>query len=391
MGTIRPYDEVHLLHHNTGKKDMEQIVHYLYRFESPVPEIAILLGSVIVGLIIKYALFKILSLYKSPESPILIRSFCTHLQHPAIFFIPLLIIVFTFPFLSLPSKVVFIGQRIIEISLIITSAWILIRLLQVFQDVVRSKYQISTADIRERRILTQLSFLRKFLIIVILVVAVATILMSFETARKLGTGLLTSAGIAGIIVGFAAQKSLANLLAGFQIAFTQPIRIDDILVVEGEWGRVEDITLTYVVLCSWDMRRIILPINYFLEKPFQNWTRISSNLIGTVYLYTDYSLPVNEVRQELQRLLTLQPDLWDGQVCVLQVTDAREKTVEIRALMSSDDSSKSFDLRCCIREKLIEFIQKNYPESLPKTRAELSEKQDREVRIPPETNSTTSQ
>lgn len=357
---------------------MEQIIRYLYRFESPVPEIAVLLGSIVVGLIIQYIIFKVLNLYKALESPVLIRSFRTHLQRPSIFFLPLLIIVFTFPMLSLPPKAVLMGRRVIEISLIISSTWILVKLLRVFQDVIRNKYQINKADnIRERRILTQLSFLRKFITIIIFLVAISAVLMSFETARKLGTGLLTSAGIAGIIVGFAAQKSLANLLAGFQIAFTQPIRIDDVVIVEGEWGRVEDITLTYVVLRLWDLRRLILPINYFLEKPFQNWTRISAELIGTVYIYTDYTLPVEKVRQELHRLLDSRTDLWDGQVSALQVTDAREQTIEIRALMSSANSSKSFDLRCFVREKLIEFVQTNYPECLPKTRAELSEQPQR--------------
>lgn len=353
---------------------MEQIIRYLNRFESPVPEIAVLLGSILAGLIIRYIIFKVLSLYKDPESPVLIRAFHNHMRRPATFFIPLLIVVFTFPMLSLPPKTVLAGRRIIEIALIVTFTWVLIKLLRVFQDVIHSKYQISKANnIRERRILTQLSFLRKLATVVILVLATAAVLMSFETARKLGAGLLTSAGIAGIIIGFAAQKSIANLLAGFQIAFTQPIRIDDVLVVEGEWGRVEEITLTYVVLRIWDLRRLILPINYFLEKPFQNWTRISADLLGTVFIYTDYTLPVEEVRTELQRLLESRRDLWDGQVCVLQVTDVRERTVEVRALMSASDSSKAFDLRCFVREKLIEFVQKNYPDSLPKTRAELSE------------------
>ena len=202
--------------------------------------------------------------------------------------------------------------------------------------------------------------------------ALSLVLMSFEAVRKIGTGLLTSAGIAGIIVGFAAQKSLANLLAGFQIAFTQPIRIDDVVVVEGEFGNIEEITLTYVVVRIWDQRRLVLPINYFIEKPFQNWTRSSSEVLGTVFIYVDYTLPIEPVRAELERLATESP-LWDKRVCKLHVTDAKEKTLELRALVSARDSGTAFDLRCDIREKLVDFIQKNYPDSLPKTRAESTD------------------
>jgi len=159
-------------------------------------------------------------------------------------------------------------------------------------------------------------------------------------------------------------------LAGFQIAFTQPIRIDDVLVVEGEWGKVEEITLTYVVIHIWDERRLILPINYFIEKPFQNWTRISSEILGTVFIYADYSLPIDSLRTEFDRLLAL-TTLWDKKVKVIQVTDAKTNVVEIRALMSASNSSDAFDLRCYIRENLIHFIQEKYPESLPKVRATL--------------------
>jgi hypothetical protein len=176
--------------------------------------------------------------------------------------------------------------------------------------------------------------------------------------------LLTGVGVGGIILGFAAQKSLGNFLAGFQIAFTQPLRIDDVLVVEGEWGRVEEITLSYVVLKIWDQRRLILPINYFVEKPFQNWTRNSADILGTVFIYLDYTMPLDPLRQELTRLLDSDP-LWDRRVNVLQVTNASERTMEVRALMSAANSSNAFDLRCHIREGLIRFVQQHYPDSLP--------------------------
>jgi hypothetical protein len=192
--------------------------------------------------------------------------------------------------------------------------------------------------------------------------------------RKLGAGLLTGVGVSGIIIGFAAQKSLSNLLAGFQIAFTQPIRIDDVLVVEGEWGRVEEITLTYVVVSIWDQRRLILPINYFIEQPFQNWTRSSAEMLGTAFFYLDYTIPVDQLRTEFERLLSLSP-LWDKRAKALQVTNTSEHTIEVRALMSSSNSGNAFDLRCYIRENLIKYIREHFPDSLPKTRAYLENKE----------------
>jgi small-conductance mechanosensitive channel len=174
-------------------------------------------------------------------------------------------------------------------------------------------------------------------------------------------------GVGGIIIGFAAQKSLSGFMAGFQIAFTQPIRIDDVLIVEGEWGRVEEITLTYVVLKIWDKRSLVIPINYFIENPFQNWTRSGADLIGTVFLYLDYTVPVDSLRTELDRLLSLTP-LWNKETKVIQVTDLTDKTIEVRALVSADNSSKAFDLRCYIREGLLNFVKRNYPETLPALR-----------------------
>jgi small-conductance mechanosensitive channel len=192
-------------------------------------------------------------------------------------------------------------------------------------------------------------------------------LMVFDSVRHFGTALIASAGLAGIIVGFAAQKSIATLLAGFQIAFTQPIRIDDVVIVESEWGQIEEITLTYVVVRLWDLRRLVLPITYFIEKPFQNWTRTSSDLIGSVFLYVDYHVPLAPLRQELQRILDQHP-LWDRKVVVLQVTDTKQHTVELRALVSAKDAGTAWDLRCDVREQLITYLQREHPESLPRLR-----------------------
>ncbi len=177
----------------------------------------------------------------------------------------------------------------------------------------------------------------------------------------------------GLIVGFAAQRSLGNLLAGLQIAFTQPLRLDDALIVEGEFGKVEEITLTYVVLRLWDQRRLILPINYFIEKPFQNWTRTSSEILGTIFLHLDHTAPFETIRKEFTRLLETSP-LWDSRVGVMQVTNTTESTVEVRLLVSAVNSGEAFDLRCFIRENMISYIQQHVPTALPKTRAIIEDK-----------------
>ena len=289
-------------------------------------------------------------------------------------FVILILLNFFLPLADLSEKYHYVVDKTLDILMTLSFAGILIALVKVGQDYVYHRYDLSKSDnLKERKIRTQLQFLKKLIVTVIVIVTICVILLSFENLRKLGTGLLTGVGVGGIIIGFAAQRSIANLLAGFQIAFTQPLRIDDALIVEGEWGRVEEITLTYVVLNIWDQRRLILPINYFIEKPFQNWTRNSAELLGVVILYVDYTLPLQPLRDEFDRLLEL-TDLWDRRAKVVQVTDATEKTMQLRILASAASSGIAFDLRGYIRENLITFIQKNYPESLPQMRAEYRAK-----------------
>ena len=289
-------------------------------------------------------------------------------------FITLLLINFSIPLLTVSPKTFYVLDKIVDILLTVSFAGILIALVKVGQDYFYHRYDLNKPDnLKERKIRTQLVFLRKVIVGLIIVVTICVILLSFDNLRKLGTGLLTGVGVGGIIIGFAAQRSLGNLLAGFQIAFTQPLRIDDALLVEGEFGRVEEITLTYVVLHLWDQRRMILPINYFIEKPFQNWTRTTAEMMGTVILYLDYSVPLEPLREEFKRLLDASP-LWDKRVSAVQVTGATERDIEVRLLMSARNASEVFDLRCYIRENLILFIRENYPESLPKTRMELRER-----------------
>ncbi len=272
------------------------------------------------------------------------------------------------PLISPEDLELFGRQKFFIILAILNLAWIIIELSNVIRYAFLENFAYDKEDnLRERRLLTQVGFIRKIFVIVVVVIAASAILMNFESARKVGTGLLTSAGILGIIIGFAAQKSIANLLAGFQIAFTQPIRIDDVVVVENEWGKIEEINLTYVVVRIWDQRRLVLPINYFLETPFQNWTRTTADIWGTVFLYVDHTLPIPDLKDKLKEILDSTP-LWDGKVQVLQVTDVKETTIELRCLMSARDSPTAFDLRCLVREKMLAYIQEKYPASLPKTR-----------------------
>lgn len=255
-----------------------------------------------------------------------------------------------------------------SILLIVSIAWGLIVILRISKNIFFERYDTSSADnLRSRKFQTQFNILERIIIFLIIIVSIGWILMLFDSVKKFGISLFASAGVAGIIIGFAAQRLIATVIAGLQIAITQPIRLDDVVIIEGEWGRIEEITLTYVVVKIWDLRRLIVPSTYFFEKPFQNWTRTSAEILGTVFIYTDYRISFDALRKELTRLLENTP-LWDKKVNVLQVTDSKLAGVEIRALMSAKDSPTAWDLRVYVREKLIEFLQKNYPESLPKTR-----------------------
>ncbi|KQR72183.1 mechanosensitive ion channel family protein [Pedobacter sp. Leaf176] len=348
-------------------------------FGYPIPLFVknIIIGfiAILTGILIKFIIHKVFILLSRWWDFIIIKSIIKHLRRPVDVFIPLLLLNFSFDLMVMPTVIRLPLDKLLEIALTVNFALILIRIINVLEDYFYLKYDLNKENnLKERKIRTQLQFVRKFIVSLIILITAAIILLSFESMRKIGAGLLTGVGIGGIIIGFAAQKSLGNLLAGFQIAFTQPIRIDDVLVVEGEWGRVEEITLTYVVVNIWDQRRLILPITYFIEKPFQNWTRVSADLLGTVFLYLDYTIPIEPLRQEMTKLLSLNP-LWDKRVNVVQVTDStKDGSIEVRFLMSASNSSRAFDLRCNIREAMIAYIQTNYPESLPKKRLEFKDK-----------------
>ncbi len=275
------------------------------------------------------------------------------------------------PITGWAADIVGLMRHVLALAMIGVCAWLLINATLAGRCLLLRYYDVSVADnLRARSVMTQVNILLRVLWVLILVLAVACMLVTFERIRQLGISMLASAGLIGIVAGFAAQRSLATLVAGIQIAITQPIRLDDVVVVEGEWGRIEEITLTYVVIRIWDERRLIVPITQFLERSFQNWTRTSAHILGTVFLWTDYTVPLASLRRELERIVA-NSSLWDRRVCLLQVTEAGEHALQLRALVSASDSGKCWDLRCEVREKLLEYMQEMYPEALPRLRASL--------------------
>lgn len=276
------------------------------------------------------------------------------------------------PVMSWPSDIVDLMRHMLALTMIGVCAWLLINATLAGRCLLLKHYDVSVSDnLRARSVMTQVNILLRVLWVIILVLATACMLMTFERIRQLGISMLASAGLVGIVAGFAAQKSLGTLVAGIQVALTQPIRLDDVVVVEGEWGRIEEITLTYVVIRIWDERRLVVPITQFLERSFQNWTRTSAQILGTVFLWTDYTVPLASLRQELDRIVA-NSSLWDGRVCLLQVTEAGDHALQLRALVSAADSGKCWDLRCEVREKILDYVREMYPEALPRLRASLA-------------------
>jgi len=278
-----------------------------------------------------------------------------------------------FYYLTKSNNILNFFNHFLIITLIFLISWFIIKLMRLIRLYLDDTHRIdSSNNLRARKIHTQYRILERVIKVLIIFIAVAAALMTFDSIKRVGISLFASAGVASIIIGFSAQKIIASIIAGIQLAIAQPIRVQDVVIVNGEWGWIEEINLTYVVVKVWDRRRLVVPTTYFIDNIFQNWTRKSSFILGTVFLYTDYTISVDAIREELDRLLE-DNKLWDGKVKVVQVTDASEKTMELRILVSADDSPTAWELRVFLREKLIKFIQDNYPESLPKTRVEFPE------------------
>lgn len=335
----------------------------------------ILGAGVLLGVLATALIRLVLRWVLAPQLPKLAVALGERCGRPLAVLMPLLGFYAALPFVAGAAE--FRGyaavHKLTMILLIVVFAWLLVQIVAVLQQVVLSREIADDTDnLQARKLETQFRMLRRFLDVLIVLIAVAAILLQFDGFRQFGRGLLASAGIASIVLGLAAQKTLGNLIAGFQIAITQPIRLDDVVVVEDEWGRVEEITLAYVVVRIWDDRRLILPLSYFIERPFTNWTRTKSEILGTVFLHVDYTAPIADLRSELGRAVADHPD-WDGRVAEIIAFEARRDTLELRALVSARDSAAAWRLRCHVREALVSFLQREHPGALPKRRAELHE------------------
>lgn len=335
----------------------------------------IMLGTAtLAGLVVCFIVSQIITLVLRRRPVTLLILLRSYAQKAFYLFIPALFFVVTtnlqssrflrqHPLVDKFSEVLFMGA----------ATWLIIRLLRVGELLIIRHYDPENdVNLSQRKFVSQLHFVRRLSSLIIVIVGISLMLISFQGSRKLGLSVLTSAGIVSVLIGFAAQKTLGNLLAGIQIALTQQIRMNDAVVVENEWGRIEEINLTNVVVRVWDRRRLILPITYFVEKPFQNWTRNQSSIIGTVMLHLDYNVPIAQLREKAREFVEADP-LWDQEAFAVQVVDTLPTCIQVRVLVSANDAPSTFDLRCNIREKLIEYLKTEHPGSLPLTRIQFSE------------------
>jgi small-conductance mechanosensitive channel len=319
---------------------------------------------------VHYILFRVLHRKESISHP-LGWGLQQHLGKPAraIFVLTCLLIVLpTIP--ELPSHIEALLRQAFIMLMVAALGWFAIGCIYVVQSIMLRRYDLAAEDnFRARRIHTQFQLFRRMLITFVVIVDIGALLWTFNDPRiwHYGSGLLASAGIASLILATAAKSTASNLFAGLQIAITEPIRIDDVVVIQGEWGRIEEINSAYVIVKIWDLRRLVVPLSYFIENSFQNWTRQSSDILGTAFLYVDYSIPVEDIRKQLEAIVHPSP-LWNKQVCGLQVTNLTDRSMELRCLLSSRNSGENFDLRCLVREEMTAWIQQNYPDAFPTTR-----------------------
>ncbi len=331
---------------------------------------AILAGAVGLALVMHFVLFFVVEriLHRKEASAETIVT--KRAKKSARIIFPLLALVLTIPLVPLPATLKGILQHVLGLGVIASVGWGIIVLAELAGNLIFARYSMDSPDnLSARRIRTETQVLQRIVTLTVSIVTAAVMLMTIPAVRHVGVSLLASAGLAGLIVGMAARSTLSNLIAGVQVALTQPIRLEDAIVLEGEWGWIEEINTTYVVVRLWDLRRLIVPLSYFIEKPFQNWTRTTAEILGSVMIYADYTVPVEELREELLRILKT-TELWDKKTWALQVTDATERTVQIRALMSARSGPMAFDLRCLVRERLVQFLRDKYPLTLPRQREE---------------------
>ncbi|MDY0957022.1 mechanosensitive ion channel family protein [Stenotrophomonas rhizophila] len=304
------------------------------------------------------------------------------ISRPLAFALPLLLLIPALEATPLQGRWLEGSLRMLHIGLTACFIWLLVRAVAAGEQAILRDHPMEVADnLEARRVQTQTRVLSRVLMGAIILVGISLILLTFPMVRQIGTALLASAGIIGLVAGIAAKPVFGNLIAGLQIALTQPIRLDDVVIVEGEWGRVEEIGSSYVVVRIWDERRMVVPLTWFIENPFQNWTRRSADLLGTAFLWLDYRAPIAAIRAELERICKGEA-LWDGRVCVTQVTETTDHTLQVRLLVSARNSGDAFDLRCIVRERMLDFLAREHPQALPRTRAELLQQPDPGLRGP---------
>lgn len=296
-----------------------------------------------------------------------------HLSLPAVLLVALVGLEVTTAAAGMPARAAADLHHALGIGLDLAVGFAVIRAVYVLSDLVLARYPMTGPhNLRARAIATQIQVVRRIAVALVSVIAISVALLTFSSVRAAGAGLLASAGIVGLAAGIAARPILANILAGLQIALSQPIRVDDVVVIDDHWGRIEQIALTYVVVRIWDLRRLVVPISYFVENSFENWTKSSSQVLGSVHLELDYLAPVEELRDAFNKILA-ESSSWDHETGVLQVTSAGTETMQVRCIMTAADSSESWSLQCEVREKLIAYLQDHHPEALPRLRVALTD------------------
>ncbi len=340
-------------------------------------------AAIVVGATVGSALAAVLAfallgqIVQHRPSSVVARSLVTRLRAPGRVVAPLVALDASAASAGLPGTAETVVVHVAGALLVAAVAWLVVRTTYVFDDLLLARYPLDAPDnLRARRVHTQVQVLRRVTVAVVSFLAVGVVLLGIPNVRAAGIGLLASAGLVGVVGGIAARPTASNLVAGIQIAISQPIRVDDVVVVDGHWGRVEEIALTYVVVRVWDLRRLVVPVSYFVSQPFENWTRSTADILGWVHLEVDYAAPVDEIRTAFQDILSASPD-WDGKVATLQVTGLGTETMQLRALMSSPDSSRSWNLQCEVRERLVAHLQERLPWALPRLRTEPAAVRDR--------------
>lgn len=352
-------------------KDINNLqVDWLQVLESWAPPVVFTLLAIGLGLLVHWGLFGLVKRIARRTTKTLDDQIVRMLRGPTRMLVVLALVEPTRKLNMWPEPGQDMVSSVLSTGWIAALAWLAVKVSRMMEEILKRRYDIEAEDNREARaVRTQMRVLQRILAVVFAMCALAFGLMQFEGMRTLGTSLLASAGVAGVVIGLAAQKTFASVIAGIQVAFTQPFKLEDVVIVEGEWGRIEEITFTYVVVRIWDQRRLVVPLTYFLENPFQNWTMTTADILGTVFVECDYTMNVEAVREELKRICVEDAgNLWDGRVCGLQVTDATGGRLTLRALVSASNASKAWDLRCMVREKLVAYVQQQHATALPQTR-----------------------